>query len=187
MGIEKLRENFNVEVRYRAFPLHPETPEEGLPLKEIFAARIVDLPQMAARLKKVADALGLPLANRTKTYNSRLAQELGKWAETQGKRHEFHDAVFRAYFVQRKNIAKAGVLAGLAKAVGLPEKEAREVLKKRTFKEVVDCDWDEASLLGLTSVPTLVFEGEAIVGAQSYEALEQFMVEKKVRRIKKKV
>jgi predicted DsbA family dithiol-disulfide isomerase len=31
---------------------------------------------------------------RKKTYNSRLAQELGKWAETKGKGDEYHDAVF---------------------------------------------------------------------------------------------
>lgn len=185
MGIDKLRENFKIEVRWRAFPLHPETPEEGLPLKEIFASRIVDIPQMSARLQKVADAVGLPLAKRTKTYNSRLAQELGKWAETRGKGHEFHNAVFRAYFAGRKNIAKVGVLAGLAKEVGLPEKEAREVLKTRPFRDAVDEDWDLAAQLGLTSVPTFVLDQEAVVGAQSYEALEQFMVEKKVKRVKK--
>ena len=186
MGIDKVRENFKVEIRWRAFPLHPETPEEGLPLKEIFAARIADVPAMNARLQRVADTLGLPLAKRTKSFNSRLAQELGKWAETQGKGPEFHRAVFHAYFVDRKNIAKIGVLAGVAKAAGLPEKEAREVLKKRTFRDAVDDDWDLANQLGISSVPTFVFEKEAVVGAQTYEALEQFLTEKAAKRIKKK-
>jgi predicted DsbA family dithiol-disulfide isomerase len=185
-AIEKLRENFKIEVRWRAFPLHPETPEAGLPLREVFAARIDDLPKMAARLQQVAEKVGLPLAKRTKTFNSRLAQELGKWAETQGKGHEFHKAVFRAYFADRKNIAKPGVLAGVAKAVGLPEKEAREVLKARTFREAVDDDWELAHQLGLTSIPVFVFDREAMVGAQTYEALEQFLVEKKAKRIRKK-
>jgi predicted DsbA family dithiol-disulfide isomerase len=117
-----LRENFEIEVRWRAFPLHPETPEAGLPMKEIYAARMINMPQAMVRLKRVAEELGLPLGERKKTYNSRLAQELGKWAETQGKGNEFHDAVFRAYFADGKNIAKTGVLAGLAKTVGLPER-----------------------------------------------------------------
>jgi predicted DsbA family dithiol-disulfide isomerase len=186
VGIEKVQENFKVEIRWRAFPLHPETPEEGLPLKEIFAARISDLPGMNARLQRVADTLGLPLAKRTKTYNSRLAQELGKWAETRGKGDEFHKAVFHAYFADRRNIGKIGVLAGVAKAVGLPEKEAREVLKKRTFREAVDEDWELANQLGMTSVPTFVFEKEAVVGAQTFETLERFLTEKGAKRIKKK-
>jgi predicted DsbA family dithiol-disulfide isomerase len=39
------------------------------------------------------------------TYNSRLAQELGKWVETRGKGDQYHDAVFQAYFVDGKNLA----------------------------------------------------------------------------------
>jgi hypothetical protein len=37
---------------------------------------------MMASLKRAADKEGLPLGERKKTYNSRLAQELGKWAES---------------------------------------------------------------------------------------------------------
>ena len=151
-------------------------------MKEIYAARMINMPQAMARLKRAAEELGLPLGERKKTYNSRLAQELGKWAETQGKGNEFHDAVFRAYFADGKNIAKTGVLAGLAKAVGLPEKEAREALKMRTFKENVDSDWDLAYQLGISSVPTFVVDDEAVVGSQAYEVLEQFLLEKGVKR-----
>jgi len=107
---------------------------------------------------------------------------LGKWAETQGKGDEFHEAVFRAYFADGKNIAKTGVLAGLAKAVGLPEKEARKVLKQRTFQDAVDSDWDLAYQLGISSVPTFVVDDEAVVGSQAYEVLEQFLLEKGVKR-----
>jgi predicted DsbA family dithiol-disulfide isomerase len=140
---------------------------------------------MIARLKQVAEGLGLPMAERKKTYNSRLAQELGKWAEEKGKGDAFHDAVFRAYFADAKNISKPAVLAGLVKALGLPEKEARDVMKQRTFLEAVNADWELVRQLGITSVPTFVLDDEAIVGAQPYEVLEQFLVEKGVKRIKR--
>ena len=151
-------------------------------MKEIYAARMINMPQALARLKKVAEALDLPMGERKKTYNSRLAQELGKWAETKGKGDEFHGAVFRAYFADCKNIAKTSVLAGLAKAAGLPEKEARKVLKQRTFQDAVDSDWDLAYQMGISSVPTFVLDHEAVVGAQSYEILGQFLLEKGVKR-----
>ena len=64
------------------------------------------------------------------TYNSRLAQELAKWAESKGKGDEFHRAVFEAYFVETKNIGKIDELALLAQSLGLPEEEARQVLIK---------------------------------------------------------
>ena len=111
---------YEIEVRWLAFPLHPETPEEGLTLEELFAGRNVDVPRIQQRLKRVADSLGLPLAGRTKTYNSRLAQELGKWAESEGAGDRFHHAVFRAYFAEKQNIARVDELVGLAASVGLP-------------------------------------------------------------------
>ena len=58
---------------------------------ELFAGRSVDIQGIVQRLKRVAKELGLPLADRTKTYNSRLAQELAKWAEAEGKGDEFHN------------------------------------------------------------------------------------------------
>ena len=151
-------------------------------MKEIYAARIIDIPQAMTRLKKVAEELGLPLGKRKKTYNSRRAQELGKWAESRGKGDEFHNAVFRAYFADGKNIARATVLAAIVKEMGLSEKEVREVLKKRTFQDAVDSDWELAYQLGISSVPTFVVDDEAVVGAQPYEVLEQFLLEKGVKR-----
>ena len=135
-----------------------------------------------ARLKKVAKELDLPWGERKKTYNSRLAQELGKWAETKGKGDEYHDAVFRAYFVDGKNIAKPDVLMGLVKAVGLPENEARESLQMRAFKESVDSDWVLVDKMGISSVPTFTLNDQTVVGAQPYEVLEQFLRENGVKR-----
>ena len=151
-------------------------------MKEIYAARVINMPEAMARLKRVAEGLGLPMGERKKTYNSRLAQELGKWAETQGKGDEFHNAVFRAYFADGKNIAKTSVLAGLAQAVGLPEKEAGKILKQRTFRKAVDSDWDLAYQREISSVPTFVVDDEAVVGSQAYEVLEQFLLDKGVKR-----
>jgi predicted DsbA family dithiol-disulfide isomerase len=65
------------------------------------------------------------LGRRKKTYNSRLAQELAKWAESKGKGDSFNEAIFRAYFVDGINIGKVDELVDLAKSIGLPEEEAR--------------------------------------------------------------
>jgi len=120
-------------------------PEEGLTLEKLFTGRAVDIPGIQQRLKRVAESLGLPLSDRTKTYNSRLVQELAKWAESEAKGDKFHDAVFKAYFVDGKNIARTDELVSLATSVGLPESEARHVIKSRTFREEVDADWKDPS------------------------------------------
>ena len=135
----------------------------------------MDIGKMMLRLKKVADELGLPLGERKKTYNSRLAQELAKWAESKGRGDEFHDAVFRAYFVDGKNIGKREELVGLATSIGLPAEEAQTTLQSRTFKDAVDSDWAKSHQMGITAVPTFVIDKQTVVGAQPYEVLEQFL------------
>ncbi len=175
MRVEQSRKNYDIEVRWAAFPLHPEMPEEGLTLEELFAGRL-DINKATIRLRQVADELGLPLGERKRTYNSRLAQELAKWAESKQKGDPFHEAVFRAYFVEARNIGKVDELVMLAKTMGLPEKEARSVLESRTFEEAVDADWKRSRDLGITGVPTFVIGRQEMVGFQPYEALEQFVV-----------
>lgn len=170
-----MKTRYALEVRWRAFPLHPETPEQGLTLEELFSGRDIHIPAVLARLKKAAGELGLPWGDRTRTYNSRQAQELGKWAEEKGKGDEFHNAVFRAYFVEGKNIAKKEVLADLASGVGLVKEEALEILETRSFKAAVDEDWRLSREWGIIAVPTFVMNGERLVGAQPYGVLEEFV------------
>src|SRR2546429_3366332 len=120
------------------FPLHPDTPAEGRALADLFAGRNLDLKAMHAQMKARMDAEGLPYGERTMTYNSRLAQELGKWADTQPGGEAIHDALFRAYFVEARDISQPAVLLDVARQVGLSVDAAREVLEQRTFKDAVD-------------------------------------------------
>ena len=173
MRIEKLKREQNVKVKWVHFPLHPDTPSGGMSLEALFAGRGFNLAQKQAEMRARMQAEGLPYGNRTMTYNSRLAQELGAWADTQPGGDALHDAIFRAYFVDGLNIGDAGVLVGLAKKAGLPEDQAREVLEKRLFREAVDADWAKSREYGVTGVPTFVAGGYGVVGAQPYEALEQ--------------
>ena len=175
MRIEKLKAEHNVKVEWVHFPLHPDTPAEGRALADLFAGRNVDRKAMHAQMKARMDAEGLPYGERTMTYNSRLAQELGKWADTQPGGEAIHDALFRAYFVEARDISQPAVLLEIAKQVGLSVDGARDVLEKRTFKEAVDRDWELSRRYGVTGVPTFVAGRYGVVGAQPYEALEQLV------------
>jgi predicted DsbA family dithiol-disulfide isomerase len=130
---------------------------------------------MHAQMKARMDAEGLPYGERTMTYNSRLAQELGKWGDTQPGGETLHDAFFRAYFVDARDISQPEVMLDIVKSCGLSADEAREVLEKRTFKDAVDADWKLAREYGITGVPTFVAGRYGVVGAQPYEALEQLV------------
>ena len=175
MRIEKLKVEHHVKVEWVHFPLHPDTPAEGRSLDDLFAGRKVDRKAMHAQMKARMDAEGLPYGERTMTYNSRLAQELGKWADTQPGGEAIHDALFRAYFVEARDISQPAVLLDIVGRVGLSVDGAREALETRTFKAEVDADWELSRQYGVTGVPTFVAGRYGVVGAQPYEALEKLV------------
>jgi predicted DsbA family dithiol-disulfide isomerase len=180
--IEKLRQNFDVDTVWVHFPLHPETPVEGRSVADLYAGRNVDPEAIYARMKGLMDAEGLPYGRRTHTYNSRLAQELGKWADTQPGGEAIHDALYKAYFVEARNIGDPDILVEIAQSVGLPGEEARAVLTERRFKDAVDADWAKSRQWGVTGVPTFVAARYGVVGAQPYEVLEQLLDKAGARR-----
>ncbi len=175
MRVEKLRQAYDVDIQTVHFPLHPDTPLDGQTLEALFAGRDVDLDGMYESMKARMAEEGLPYGKRTHTYNSRLAQELGKWADTQEGGDAIHMKLYEAYFVEGRNIGDADTLVEIAEGVGLDGAAAREVLEKRTFSDAIDADWEKSRQYGVTGVPTYVADAKGVVGAQPYEVLEQLM------------
>ena len=164
-----------MKVRFVHFPLHPDTPAEGKSLEALFAGRGYDIDKMQGQMRARMAAEGLPYGQRTMTYNSRLAQELGKWAESQPGGEAIHDALFRAYFVDGKNIGDPAVLLSIAESVGLDVQTAKDVIERRTHKAAVAADWEKSRSYGVTGVPTFVVGQRGVVGAQPYEVLEDLV------------
>ena len=160
-----------------SFPLHPDTPPDGRTLEDLFADRPVDVSDLVQQLRKSALDLGLPFGDRTMTYNSRLAQELSKWAAAEGLEAVYHQAVFRAYFAAGLNIGDPVILIELATEIGLPAGEAERILQERTYRDAVDRDWALSMQMGVTAVPTFALGGQTVVGAQPLSVLERFLEE----------
>ncbi len=177
MRIERIQEKYNVAVQFVQFPLHPETPSEGRPLEALFNCGPEEIEGKNKHMKGLMDAEGLPYGQRTHTYNSRKAQELAKWAETQPEGEMIHNALFKAYFVECQNVADTDVLLALCKSIGLDTAGASEALTNGSFKEAVDNDWSKSRSYGVTGVPTYVVAQKGIVGAQPYEAIEGLLLE----------
>ena len=145
-------------------------------LEELFAGRDIDLDkshrQMATRMAEE----GLPFERRSMTYNSRLAQELAKWAETQPGGEDFVLKAYQAYFVNNQNLADMDVLCGIAEAAGLSGDDAVKSLETREFQAAIDSDWEQCRNTGLTGVPAFAAGGRGVMGAQPYEVLEELVV-----------
>ena len=171
-----MEEKFKLSIRWIQFALHPETPQKGLSLEELFAGRDLDIQAIQGHLRELMRLEGLPYGNRTHTYNSRLAQELSKWGERFPESSLLNQKIFEAYFVDGQNLANQNLLVKLAGEAGLSTQVAREVLENRVFKEAVDIDWMRSRQTGISGVPTFVIGQYRIAGAKSYEMLERFVV-----------
>ena len=162
-------------MRWTHFPLHPETPDYGIPLEELFRGRGYDIQSMKQRMSALMTEENLAYGNRSHTYNSRLAQELAKWGESFPEGEALNLKLFEAYFAEGRNLAEPEVLLDVAEVAGLPLEAAEEVIRQRSFRDAVDTDWKRAHELGVTGVPTFVSGNRGLVGAQPYEAMVQLI------------
>jgi len=160
-------------VHWTHFPLHPDTPDSGILLEELFRERGYDIQSMKQHMSALMTEENLAYGNRSHTYNSRLAQELAKWGESFPEGEALNLKLFEAYFAEGRNLAEPDVLLDVAEVAGLPLETAEEVIRQRSFRDAVDTDWKRAHELGVTGVPTFVSGNRGLVGAQPYEAMVQ--------------
>lgn len=167
---------YHLDTRWTCFPLHPDTPETGQSLEELFKGRL-DIAEMMNRLSQVAASLDLPFGERMYTYNSRRAQELGKWAEAQGCGEPFHQATYHAYFAEGQNIGRIEILQTIAEQIGLDPNAARNVVEQETYAAAVDADWRRSREMGITGVPTVVYQNRKLVGFAGEEAYRRLILD----------
>ncbi len=173
--IAQLKKEYTIQIRRRAFPFHSETPEDGVPLNAFFSDNLLVIEDRMRNLKETAKELGMPFVPPKMIYNGRSAQELGFWAESKDKGDVFLQALYKAYFVDGKNIARIPVLADIATSVGLPAENIAKIINTGAFKENVDRDWALAEKMNILVLPTFMLNGDRLVGAQPYHKLQRLM------------
>jgi predicted DsbA family dithiol-disulfide isomerase len=94
----------------------------------------------------------------------------------------FNNAVFRAYFVDSKNIGKIEILADLAAQVGLSESEAKRVIEGRTFADAVEKDWSRSMEIDPEYIPSILLNGHLLVNPQKYDLYERFMEQNRIKK-----
>jgi predicted DsbA family dithiol-disulfide isomerase len=154
-------------------------PDQGLPIARLLEEKglLVTPEQVNANLKATAQSFDLPFGEGKMIYNSRLAQEIGLWAQNCGKAHQFHDAAFKAYFVDDRNLADKSVILDLAASAGLDVAEAEDIIDSRSYADAVDRDWAKARELELVAAPTFLMKDQRLVGAKPYQILEKMVAQ----------
>lgn len=179
--VEKLKEEFNVDVEWRPFYLYFDTPPEGRELSEhIKRARANGSEE---RLRLIANAYGMDFESTERIYNTRIAHEATEYAREHGKGNEFHKIVFRKVYADGQDPSKWNVLRSAAEEAGLNADEMQREVESEKYKINVEEQVKWAYQIGVSGVPTYVINDRyAVVGAQPYEvfknALAQIMNKK---------
>jgi predicted DsbA family dithiol-disulfide isomerase len=155
---------FELETTWWPYELHPETPREGRDISSWVDRRG---RAYAENLKAVAASAGLTLASNRRLSNSHRALELAEFARDRGRFGEVHAALFRAYFVEARDIGDLDVLCEIAAASGLEADEFRVECLVGRYAALVDQTTALAREKGFTSTPTMIFDDRFLVtGAQ---------------------
>jgi predicted DsbA family dithiol-disulfide isomerase len=175
------RPQYDTQVRWRPFELNPEVPTDGVSRASFFAARGISADRAAeidAELMRLGGASGIQFRFDLiqRIPNTRFSHLLLAYAGRHGRQAEVKDRIMRGYFEEGINIGDVEELVRLGVEAGLPETESRHALIVRSGQDGVVAAQRHATLLGITGVPSLIFDGQyTISGAQEVAIFAQVL------------
>ncbi len=177
-ALERIGNEWPVELRFEPFELNPTLGAEGADAKEYLVAKYGLSPEQLARnreaIRERGAAVGFAFGERAHVWNTFDAHRLLYWAGLEGRQRELKHALLRAYHGEGRNPGAHDVLIALAEEVGLDADRAREILESDEFTAEVrerERHWQQ---LGIHSVPSVIVNDRHLIqGGQPPEVFEQ--------------
>jgi predicted DsbA family dithiol-disulfide isomerase len=175
------RPQYEPRVTWRPFELNPDLPPEGADRAPYLAARMGSPERVAEAhedLKRqgAASAIEFRFDLIERVPNTRRSHLLMAHAARCGRQTVVMDRVMRAYFEEGCDIGDIEVLVRLGVEAGLAEHETRQTLVLRAGQDGVIAAERHAAVLGITGVPTFIFDGQySISGAQDVGTLARVL------------
>ena len=174
MTAEQARREFDADLVWLPFDLHPEYPPEGIPLAELHRKYGIGVGDADPNLARF-EAYGL-VYNRPETVpNTRLALRVTELARELGLHEPFHTRLMEAYWSEAVDIGDAGELRRLAAEVGLDGDQVdRTIDDPEAFLDSVEDSTRQAFSLGINAVPAFLLDRRLIVlGAHPIETFRR--------------
>ena len=179
------RPQFEPRVTWRPFELNPDLPIDGVDRASYLASRLGTAERVAevhAELKRQGEASGIefrfdliermPNTRRSHLLIAHAARAGRRGGADHGLAAKVKDRIMRAYFEEGRDIGDVEILVSLGAEAGLAERECRSALILRSGQDGVIAAERHAAVLGITGVPTFIFDGlYTISGAQDVGSL----------------
>ncbi len=172
-----------VAVRWRPYQLDPTIPEGGLDRAEYMAKKFGArgrLQSVHDNLTRLGAEVGVPFAfdKIKRSPNTLDAHRLIRWAASAGVQEQVADRLFKAYFVEGRDIGDRGALVEIASQCGLDGKLVERLLADGADVDLVRQEIEQAQAMGVSGVPFFIFGGRfGLPGAQEPSVLRQAMAD----------
>ena len=171
------REGLSFQVHWNPFQLNPEMPKQGRDRASYRTAKFGSAEQAAAldqRITEAAAAVGLGFRTdlMTRTPNTIDAHRLIWFAGQNGDQDAAMEAVFKAYFIDGRDIGNPGVLADCAVEAGLPRQPVIGFLAGDVADAEMRAADRAARQAGVSGVPSFFLDGYSLFsGAMPAETI----------------
>lgn len=179
-ALEAVGDKVDVELHFQPFELNPDMPPEGENTTEHVARKYGANPERSAAsrnaIRESGEALGFQFNynSESRIWNTFDAHRLLHWAGLEGRQRELKEALFKVNFTEQKSTSDHQVLVGAAKAAGLDEVKAREILSSGAYTEEVRKDEALWRNRGISAVPSVIFNQRWMIqGGQPPQVFEQ--------------
>ncbi len=169
--------NGDIVVRWHPYELNPDLPAEGVDRRGYLEAKFGGperAMQIYSRVREAGERAGLAFNFDAiaRQPNTREAHRLIAWAQANGNADPLVERLFRAYFLQGRNIADREALIALAAETGIDAVASRAWLESaRGLQEIAHAE-ARARELGITGVPFFIFNGRVgLSGAHPPETI----------------
>src|ERR1700722_3781788 len=175
------RPHLEPRVTWRPFELNPDMPWEGVERAAYVSAKLGG-PERVVPLEEALTQQGEAVGVRfrfdliRRMPNSRRSHLLIAHAGRYGLQDGVKDRVMQAYFEEGCDIGELDELVRLGVEAGLGEREARAALVLREGQDGVVAAERHAGTLGITAVPTYIFDGQyTLSGAQEPSSMARIL------------
>lgn len=153
------------EIVWRAYQLREDGPPKFEPRSERMNAA------WGNSIYPMAERLGVKINQPSRAPLTRLAHEAAAWARARHSFEPFHQRLFKAFFLEDKDIGELAVLKDIAWQAGLNPSDLEAALKENRMADEVDEDLLIARTYGVAMVPSFVIGGHVLAGVQDEAVL----------------